>query len=101
MSARLDIEIFAVAVGLEGTTGAGSVGHHIEIITETDAMYLPVAASILSWNYQGFLAHRNSSSAVLEHGLLFSELALGFRVILLCGEVETNPGPKPSLHFVF
>ncbi len=48
MSARLDIEIFAVAVGLEGTTGAGSVGHHIEIITETDAMYLPVAASILS-----------------------------------------------------
>ena len=47
MAARLDVEIFAVAVGVEGTSGVGSVGHHIEIITETDALYLPVAASIL------------------------------------------------------
>ena len=47
MAARLDIEIFAVAVGVEGSSGVGSIGHHIEIITESDALYLPVVASIL------------------------------------------------------
>ena len=47
MAARLDVEIFAVAVGVEGSSGVGSIGHHIEIITETDALYLPVVASIL------------------------------------------------------
>ena len=47
MSARLDVEIFAVAVGVEGTSGVGSIGHHIEFISETDAFYLPVSASIL------------------------------------------------------
>lgn len=47
MAARLDVEIFAVAVGVEGAAGVGSVGHHIEILTETDALYLPVVASIL------------------------------------------------------
>ena len=51
MSARLDIEIFAVAVGVEGDSGVGSVSHHLEIITETDAMYLPVIASILFLGY--------------------------------------------------
>ena len=47
MAARLDVEIFAVAVGVEGSSGVGSIGHHIEIITESDALYLPVVASIL------------------------------------------------------
>jgi len=48
MSSRLDVEIFAVAVGVEGSSGVGSIGHHVEIITETDAIYLPVVAKILT-----------------------------------------------------
>eukprot|EP00794_Sanderia_malayensis_P015506 gene15506-17085_t len=47
MSVKLNLEIFAIAVGVEGDLGAGSISHHIEIITETDIIYLPVTASIL------------------------------------------------------
>jgi len=48
MNAILDIEIFAVAVGVVGESGVGQVGHHVEIVTETDVIYLPVYANILS-----------------------------------------------------
>ena len=47
MSVTFDIEIFAVAVGVDGNTGVGQVSHFIEIITETDMLYFPVNASIL------------------------------------------------------
>ena len=47
MNTKLDIEIFAIAVGVSGESGIGSIGHHIEIVSETDIIYLPVTASIL------------------------------------------------------
>ena len=47
MNTKLNIEIFAVAVGVSGESGVGSIGHHIEIVGETDIIYLPVTASIL------------------------------------------------------
>ena len=47
MSTQLDIEIFAVAVGVSGETGIGSIGHHIEIVSQSDIIYLPVTANIL------------------------------------------------------
>ena len=47
MNTCLDVEIFAVAVGVVGDTGIGHVAHHVEIVTETDILYLPVHASIL------------------------------------------------------
>ena len=47
MNTKLDIEIFAVAVGVSGESGIGSIGHHVEIVGETDIIYLPVTASIL------------------------------------------------------
>ena len=48
MSVPLTVEIFAVAVGVSGDSGVGQIGHHVEIITETDFLYLPVFANILS-----------------------------------------------------
>ena len=48
MNVPLTIEIFAVAVGVVGESGVGQVGHHVEIVTETDVLYLPVYANILS-----------------------------------------------------
>ncbi|XP_065057686.1 sperm-associated antigen 17-like isoform X2 [Rhopilema esculentum] len=48
MATRLDVEIFAVAVGVEGSSGVGSINHYIEIISETDNLYLPVTAAILT-----------------------------------------------------
>ncbi|KAJ7321774.1 Sperm-associated antigen 17 [Desmophyllum pertusum] len=48
MNTVLDVEIFAVAVGVVGESGSGHVGHHVEIVTETDILYLPVTANILS-----------------------------------------------------
>ena len=53
MSTVLDVEIFAVAVGAVGESGVGHVAHHVEIVTETDLLYLPVTASIL-FNYPSF-----------------------------------------------
>ena len=50
MNTVLDVEIFAVAVGVVGESGLGHVGHHVEIVTETDILYLPVTANILLLN---------------------------------------------------
>jgi hypothetical protein len=47
MNTKLDVEIFAIAVGVSGESGIGSIGHHVEIVSETDIIYLPVTASIL------------------------------------------------------
>ena len=47
MKAELHIEVYAIAVGVEGETGVGSVSHNLEIITETDHLYLPITANIL------------------------------------------------------
>lgn len=48
MQTTFEVEIFAIAVGVEGSCGGvGQVSHHLEIVTETDILYLPVIASIL------------------------------------------------------
>lgn len=48
MSVTFDIEIFALAVGVEGSCGIGQVSHHIEITTETEILFLPVIATIIT-----------------------------------------------------
>jgi len=48
MSIVFQVDIFAVAVGVEGLSGIGQVSHHIEIVTETDILYLPVIATIMT-----------------------------------------------------
>ncbi|CAH1799483.1 unnamed protein product [Owenia fusiformis] len=48
MKAELAIEIYAIAVGVKGESGIGAVSHDLEIITETDTMYLPITATILT-----------------------------------------------------
>ena len=45
---NITLELFAVAVGVEGNAGIGQVSHHLEIVTETDVLHLPVIASIFS-----------------------------------------------------
>lgn len=58
MNTVLDVEIFAVAVGVVGESGMGHVGHHIEIGTETDILYLPVTANILLvWTFLFIVRH--------------------------------------------
>jgi len=47
MQVTIQVEIFAVAVGVEGNIGVGQVSHHVEIVTETDILYVPIIASIL------------------------------------------------------
>lgn len=47
MKAELQLEIYAIAVGVEGETGVGRISHNLEIITETDHLYLPISANIL------------------------------------------------------
>ena len=48
MKAELNIEIYAIAVGVQGGRGVGTVSHNLQITTETDVLYLPISANILS-----------------------------------------------------
>lgn len=50
MKAEVDVEIYAIAVGVEGETGVGFIRHELEIITETDVIFLPITANILLKN---------------------------------------------------
>ncbi|XP_060124850.1 sperm-associated antigen 17 isoform X2 [Zootoca vivipara] len=43
----LEVDIYAMAIGVEGSEGAGEVSHRIEIYTETETLFLPVEANIL------------------------------------------------------
>ncbi|NWI14030.1 SPG17 protein, partial [Crypturellus soui] len=47
LQVELDIEIFAMANGREDTDGFEEIAHHIEILTETETLLLPVKANIL------------------------------------------------------
>ena len=48
MKVELTLELYAIAVGVEGDSGVGGIDHNIEIVTETDHLYLPVTANILA-----------------------------------------------------
>uniref|UniRef100_A0A8C8EB35 Sperm associated antigen 17 n=1 Tax=Otus sunia TaxID=257818 RepID=A0A8C8EB35_9STRI len=47
LQVELEIEIFAMVIGGEDTTGLEEVSHDIEILTETETLLLPVRANIL------------------------------------------------------
>ena len=47
MKALLELQLYAIAVGVQGESGQGSIGHHVEIITEMEQLFLPVTANIL------------------------------------------------------
>uniref|UniRef100_A0A4W3H172 Sperm associated antigen 17 n=1 Tax=Callorhinchus milii TaxID=7868 RepID=A0A4W3H172_CALMI len=45
LSTELEIELYAMAIGLEATEGVGYLCHHLEIQTEAEAMFLPITHS--------------------------------------------------------
>ena len=47
LQADLRVELFAMAVGEDGTKGLAHISHNIEIMTEHDVLFLPVEANIL------------------------------------------------------
>lgn len=47
LQVELEIEIFAMVIGGEGTDGREEISHDIEILTETETILLPVKANIL------------------------------------------------------
>lgn len=48
MKTDIQVEIYAIAAGVEGDRGVGLIAHNVEITTETDQMLLPVTANILA-----------------------------------------------------
>lgn len=48
MKGEINIEIYAIAVGVEGGRGVGQIQHSLEIITETDQLLLPIKASVMT-----------------------------------------------------
>ncbi|XP_072625698.1 sperm-associated antigen 17 isoform X2 [Canis lupus baileyi] len=52
LQTELKVELFAMAVGEDGTKGSTHISHNIEIMTEHDVLFLPVEATVLtSSNY--------------------------------------------------
>ncbi|XP_067675915.1 sperm-associated antigen 17-like [Haliotis asinina] len=48
MKAELTLELYAIAVGVEGESGVGIVSHDLIIVTETDVLRLPIRATVLT-----------------------------------------------------
>lgn len=48
MKAELKLELYAIAIGVAGESGSGFMSHDLEICTETDVMYLPIRATVLT-----------------------------------------------------
>lgn len=48
MDTLLHIECYAIAVGVEGDSGIGTINHQMEIITETETLCLPISAIVLT-----------------------------------------------------
>lgn len=48
MKAELKLELYAIAIGVSGESGSGYMSHDLEICTETDVMYLPIKATVLT-----------------------------------------------------
>lgn len=48
MRMELNVEVYAIAVGVEGEMGVGSVRHDLEIVTQTDVLFLPISATVLT-----------------------------------------------------
>ncbi|CAI9544912.1 unnamed protein product, partial [Staurois parvus] len=48
MQTSLDIELFAMAIGLDRPEGAAECSHCIEIQTEVETLFLPVMATVLT-----------------------------------------------------
>ena len=66
MSRSLDVEIFAMAVGVKGECGMGTVQHDVEITSETTIMHLSVQANILL-KYTYILCKHNHACFSLGH----------------------------------
>ena len=47
LKAELNLELYAIAVGVEGESGVGTINHELVIVTETDILKLPITADIL------------------------------------------------------
>lgn len=48
MKTDLQVELFAMASGLQDSEAEGTTSYYIQIQTETEILYLPVSANILS-----------------------------------------------------
>ncbi|XP_067849079.1 sperm-associated antigen 17 isoform X2 [Heptranchias perlo] len=48
LKTELEIELYAMAIGLESTEGAGYLCHHLEIQTEVEELFLPIIATVLT-----------------------------------------------------
>jgi len=47
MKTELMVEMYAIAAGVEGDRGVGTISHDLQVTTETDNLRIPVTANIL------------------------------------------------------
>ena len=48
LKVTLNVQIYAIAVGVEGDNGIGQVEHNLLITSETDNLYLPISATVMT-----------------------------------------------------
>ena len=60
MSRQCEVEMFAIAVGVVGTSGTGYVTHDLEVISEANVLQIPVRANILFLVILDAIAHAHT-----------------------------------------
>ncbi|KAF7238117.1 Sperm-associated antigen 17 [Varanus komodoensis] len=58
LQTELEVEIYAMAIGVKRDEGMGRIFHKIEIYTETETLFLPVEANILYYFFSMVNLHR-------------------------------------------
>ncbi len=69
MKVDLTVEVYAIAVGVEGGTGVGRIFHNLEVITETDHLYLPITANVMTAHDYDNICNSTTNSSGKSHGV--------------------------------
>ncbi|XP_075760956.1 sperm-associated antigen 17 isoform X3 [Pelodiscus sinensis] len=104
LQAELEIEIYAMAIGVEGSEGSGEISHRIEILTERETLFLPVEATVLTGNIYECrpLGYPQGGKAAMVQ-LVSTSPGPRFRIILphkldqsRRGNIETSSTERPG-----
>ncbi|XP_040195424.1 sperm-associated antigen 17 [Rana temporaria] len=96
MQTRLEVELFAMAIGLEGPEGAAECSHCIEIQSEVETLFLPVTATVLT---EGVYESRmeGAENRDLGSGVKLISSSLQSRLELLRPRKMTETGRSSGL----
>ncbi|XP_018425052.1 PREDICTED: sperm-associated antigen 17 [Nanorana parkeri] len=96
MQTRLNLELFAMAIGLDGPEGAAECSHCIEIQSEVETLFLPITATVFTEGvYESHM--EDAGNRGLGPGVKLVSSSLQARVELLRSRKTVETGPSSGL----